>query len=638
MQEMIGQPQKPEVTMPDENQIVKQVTDLLEAAREYRKPIQEDWNENRRAYHNKHDFEGKASWQSKHYLPKVAKDADYIAGKIAEATTDRQDMLIEIVPQQEAAAPAASIIGRLIRENWSREGFDEWFEGQTVHALMTSGYVMKAYPDESGPWPNYTRIQPCPMDRLYRDPAGRNKYLHYITPMDFSDAVRLAESNGWDVEAMQGVRGQGDPTAKQDESSWKRSMAEECGLAESSESTWRNTVFLIEYYGPLYDSNKDEVYPFVYAVVANRKRLVFLDVDPFGDGKPGMVTGDIIYDPFGVYGKPFLSDGREIANAQTKLANVILDQVALNIPALEYDTGNATAESDAAVIKGVPMGSVLPKQGPNALLNPVKLSYFSGETVMVAQWLDNERQAATNSTDMTRGIPAQGSSRDITATEYTGKMAASGGTLKSIATGIERRLIVPLAERCLYYLQRGGIDIYNQAVRAVAGNEIEKAIQDITRQMLESPKVAQEVQAGTPQQVVGAMVRQEAEQALQQYLSQPFTVKARGISAVLERQESLAAAVGYLGILSQLPNGQMVIDTPKAGKMLGRLSGVAFDDVAVDNADQQWMMSMAQMMAQQMAQQFVQQYEQQREMEDQQEEADEAEKTIQQAKKVKSSD
>lgn len=615
---------------------LEQVKRLTRKAFDARKDtIGEKWRVHRMLYNLDFNWAGKRKDQSKHPLADLSQAVDWKAQALVDALISNSKDPFDLAPETDMAELIAPIYQACLSFNLDQEDFPTLLQDSLVSGQLTCGCAFHVYPDPTkDPTSGYARIEPEVMERVFRDPTGRGKYKLRVAPYDKQDVLRMAQEQGWDMAEAARCGDHSSPETEQ----WREEAGDLVSYQTIEQDGYRNTVYLTEYWGPVWSGEGGElVIPFARVVVADNQYELLVQPDPYGDGQGDLVDGDFKPRSTFPYGKSEVEDCVPMVELGTRVFNSIADNVAASTAHFVEINESLFTQDTVKVLKGsVKSGQSLPKSSAGDLATPKALAQPNPMALEFYMLCNSAFQKYSSAPDMARGFVDVENQGKETATGVRTRQGNASQTLKGLARAVETRVIRPLLERMLYYLVTYG-DINSEWVQRIASKEIEAARQKVMKQLLEEspPDIPQQPQApiaegvdpetqepmaipdeGNPVYQLGMQVwEQQVQQVMQAWeveagkiadekimkaWREPCSVRVRGISGVLEREgrnETLQSVVGMIGGMS--PD---IIDIPKVALALCRNAGILASDVLVADSEDELRMQQEQAQQRQMMQ------------------------------------
>jgi hypothetical protein len=562
-----GDPSVPRVI--ERGQIETRLEASLKAAKEARDEHFDKWCNHWRLIGNQYDYSAKAKWQSKGYVAKLSRQVGYVVGISREAVV-KDPSWAAVDGDTELARLTAPILQRIGYDCLDRHGFRKAIKSNVKAGLLTPAMLWAVKPAPSPSYPGDTLVEPVDMRCIVRDPTGRDKYVFYLTAMDYADVARNAGPMGWDPAV---VRALADENGEDEDAVWKKRLMEMLSLKDGEKD--RRTVYLAEYYGPIYD-DAGEVYQYAHAVLANGRHLLAdPNPDPYGDGK-GCIVGEDMDAQLGApYGKSYVEDAAGPAEYATKLYNIMMDAAPYAVKAFQANSANLVNRNQLK--GGLKAGTIYETRSNEAAILPIDTGGFDQSLLALYTLNDQEIQAATSATNDARGLDNE-TRNDMTLGEVQLKQQANDRNLSSVAMDIEDLSLVPMWERLLYMIGRY-IDLNDPTVQKVAEHEIRAALNKLRQTPDLIPVEArQALQMGMDPDTVLLSVLQAA-------MGERHTVRVRGLSSRLEKRERASSALRALTAMGEFGLGARV-DPDKAFELVCVVNDIQPDDIGY--SEEEW--------------------------------------------------
>jgi len=576
----------------DRGTVQQQLIQRLTEGRTEREGHLQKWLRHYQLVDNEHETGKKADWQSKGYVPSLSQAVKFVSGNAKATIVENKDGWAEIAGEGDLSDVVAPVLQTLMYDCLKRHGFAKTLKPNVKAALLTPGMLWKVYPVDGGAWPGDTRVDPVDYRLVVKDPTGAGKWLFFLAMYDYADVERMAESMGWDMDAVRSTRNEGgtDPDAE-----WKAILAHMMGLPDMGDQ-YRKRVFLAEYYGPIHDSAGTEVHPFATCTIANMRVALSDPIpEPFGDAI-GAIVGEDLDAPLGsAYGKAWAEDGAGLAESMTKLYNAFVDGAVYDMIPIFGVQKNALVNKKQTD-GGIRAGMTVQTHGDpsRALVRLDTGNPRANQAMQVYQLSSKEFQAATSATEISRGLaPERGTNSAQTLGEFQMKDAANQQTLSSLSVDLEDNGLAPMVERVVTLVARR-VDLRDARVQDIAGRQIAEAMDEVAA----TDEVKQAVEA----KLAGFGIQDsgfspddpQVQQLLQQALEEVcydvlhracaegrWTARVRGISSRLARKERAVATLNAVSIIQQTPSVTK-IDWEKVPALVCEVNGIDPRDLLKD--------------------------------------------------------
>lgn len=513
------------------------------------------WKSNVNLYWNRFDYSKKASWQSKEAMPEAPMFVDRWAAAMREALLAAGEWFTVVDPADKennlSVAIKKFIQVWLARCGRNQSGqpmpFDAVFEEQMKLAAMMAGCAAVTW-KEDAQGRGYIAVDDVDPREFWLDPTGRGLYRVRRYQLDF---FRLQQMKGLkDGEGSPifniGMIDQLERTMDEEHTVEKEELA---GHSRKT-STQRRPINIDEYLCTLLDREGNKVADNVLCVVANERFLIRgPEKNPFWHKMDWIVYAPAITVPLSVYGRTYMENWSSVARTFVELTNLLLDATftqSMNAFAMVPDMLQDPAEANEGVH---PNKTFMLEEGADArmFLQNVQLGSLPTSSVTIWQALKNELREGAAFSEIALGQLTQKS--DTTATEVSASQQNSASLLRSIARTIEARFLEPILD----LMWKLGL----QHMRA-GDEDLMEALGEENFSMFLAQRKA--------------------------LVNRRITFRARGLSALIERQQKLRTLLQTVQVLgsnplfaqvffTQVTNPQKLIET------LLRYSGVDLDDL-----------------------------------------------------------
>ena len=536
--------------LPNE-QIRDQVTAAAKSAMDAARPIYDSWAKNIQQYRLEYPWKAwkKLDHQSKIPLSKVSTKVRYASNSFKRALTENKSewfVLKAMTPEGEAVI---KYMRKIVDDILDREKFPRTLKKALKLGLLCSGPVGRVVPllgKGEAPYRGYCSVEAVDPRSWIRDPSGRNRFGIEIRVEDYSDLEERAADYGYDLEELEKLKGGGSWSANHPNYDAMKQAAAMADLTSVFDALARPIV-LMDYWGPLWDSQKQRVSKFANVTIANGFSTLRVKDDPYGDGKGTVVYGDIEEELSSPYGKSFVADMIPLFEAQTRLFNLGMDAIAeatFTAGAVNVDV----LENRSDLSEGKTPGMLLAVHG-----NPHEV-YAKMESGEVAQtWfpmfntLDKEIQVSSLVPEgAVMGAPDQNATQSKTLGEFQYKSQSANSVLRDTAIELEDNFLEPLIQRLCDFVGRY-VSLQDPAVLKLLTKELGPDAQN-------------------PQ----------ALRMIEQALREPLVVRVRGVSAFMQSQEELQNAMAVLHAANGMAPG--IVDSEKAARRIVSLANLDPDD------------------------------------------------------------
>lgn len=553
----------PEAT-PKTRQIIDTLVGYKREAESNRKsgmnPRDDKWRQNLDLYWNRYDFSEKAAWQSKNVMPEVPSYVDRFAAALKEAlvatpngfytVTDPYDTENNLTqPIKNMTDVWLSSIGR--NQIGQTMDFSTVFEEQVkLGALMNMSAVVLWKDDVPG---GRVAIETVDPRFIWMDHTYRNLYRIRRTEIDMADLARMATSTSakgkplYNLSEMNRLVG----TKVQD----RQEQRELTGNGEEVVSE-RKPIILDEYIASVVDDQGQLIMDNEVVIVADDTYLIRgPEKNPFWHGKDWLVYTPLMPVPMSPYGRSYMEDFGSTAKVFNDMTNLILDSVYMSgMKAFAMVPSMLTDPTQAAT--GVwPNKTFMLEEGYGAedFLKAIDLGRLDAGAVQIWQAIKSELSDAAGMNEI--GLGQLPDKTHIAATAVAGAQQSSSMITRSIAQTIETRFLDPMLDL-----------VWKTGLQHAQPNDMRMS-------------------AAVGDQWYPTLIGQRKE-----LIKRPITFQARGISALIQKQQKLQALLGVLQIIAQNPNLMQAfmqrVDIKKFVDLLFNLTNVDISKLEPTQRDQ----------------------------------------------------
>lgn len=537
-----------------QKKIISALKDYKKEADDNRKgglnPRDDKWRQNLDLYWNRYDFSGKAEWQSKNVMPEVPGYVDRFAAALKDTMVNTPNGFYTVTNPYDTENDLSTAIKSMSDVWLSTSGknqlgqtmdFSTVFEEQVkMGALMAMSATVGWKDDVKG---GRVAIESVDPRFVWLDHTYRNLYRIRRTEVDMIDVARLANAKSskgnsiYDLNEISRL-----VSAVSAEQGDKRDLS---GHGEDSSSD-RKPIVLDEYIASVVDENGKIIMDEEVVVMANDEYLIRgPEKNPFWHKKDWLVYTPLMPVPLSPYGRTYMEDFGSMAKVFNDLTNLLLDAVymsAMNayavVPAMLTDPNQLNG--------GIyPNKTFMLEEGYNAedFLKAIKLGTLDSGAVQIWQNIKSELSDAAGMNEISMGqLPDK---THIAAAAVSGAQQSASSVLRSVAQTIETRWLDPV------------LDLNWKT--------------GLQHAMPNDPRMSAAVGDG----MYAALIQRRKE-----LIVQPITFQARGISALLQKQQKLTALMGVMQLIAQDPTKQMMnafmamVDVNKFLQLIFSLSNV----------------------------------------------------------------
>ena len=541
-------------TIPDDT--TKQFfSGVFNMAKDARQPRENIWRKAWDLYNGDYDWSAKADWQSKTNIPKVRDAVDRAAASFRRALVrikrfygiesetkigvqkglftislmdfwlDRANFTHEFTTGLKAGLITSSIIFK-VWWNFEVENSLELEEATREKKIRADGVVIgsrterTSRPKRSEKVVGKLGLKAVDPFKFWIIPNTNGKSCIERTESTMADITALSKKGVYSPSALKELR-----LGREKEALDNAEEARREGMTASRQTPFAKPVELYHYWGDIYDEDGEVLMRNATFTMAGKDIVLRKPrPNPFMHGKPPYVWGTPYVVPFSTYNRGLVEDIIGIAEMITELSNLIVDGAHFDaIRAFQVDVDSLYNERE--VSEGIYPGKTLRFKGSEnplgkPVVQPIEVGQVPASVLGVLDYLDKEYQISTAVTELISGAPSRGGAR--TATEISQKGAQAQEGLDDAARTVEETVINPLLEKIAQVTYQYHEDY------------------TMPRLLEQFPETAQMLQSLSPAERYIAMVG-------------GFQFKAKGISIMLDRAQSLDKIATFLQMVSSLP-------------------------------------------------------------------------------------
>lgn len=513
-------------------------------------PRDDKWRQNIDLYWNRVDFTGKADWQSKNVMPEVPSYVDRFAAALKEAL-GAGDFYTVVDPYDTEHDISQSI--KNMTDVWlstlgrSQVGtpldFSSVFEEQMkLGALMTTSGVVLWKDDVPGGRVAFETVDPR---FVWLDHTYRGLYRVRRTEVDMIDIARMAgmtSSKGKPLYDLAEVsRLVASFSGQHSEDAMLKS--ELSGQSEEVASD-RKPVILDEYLASVMGHDGSMLMDKEVAIVANDQYLLRgPEKNPFTHGRDWLLYSPLMPVPLSPYGRSYMEDFGSVAKVFTDLTNLILDATYM-ASMKAYAMVPAMLKDPAQAASGIWPNKVFQlEEGYTAdqFMKAIDLGSLDNGAIMVWDKIKGELSDAAGMNEI--GLGQLPDKTHIAATAVQGAQQSASSMLRSVAQSVEMRFLDPLLDL-----------VWKTGLQHAKPGDVRMA------------------------NAVGADMYNALVARKNELIKRPITFQARGISALIKKQQKLNSVLNIMQIIGQ--NQELaaafaqVVDYPKFLNLLFTLSDI----------------------------------------------------------------
>jgi len=528
-------------------------------ADEQRRPRENVWRQAWELYNGNYDWSAKADWQSKVNISLVRQAVDRAAATFRRALVRNRNFFG--VESESKVGYQQGLFTRSLLDYWlDRSKFITTFTNGLKVGLITSTIIMKVWweycwvddlsleaseekvaKESYGLVTGYEKknvmkpkrgkklvgkmgLKSVDPFKFWVVPGSNGKYVIEETEALLADLQELAKQGIYEKAAVDElvplVSGMSQETAEE---------ADRKGEMASSKTGFLKSVKLYHYWGDIFDEDgKVLMRDATFTVAGDKSASVVLRKPrtiPFYHGAHPYVMGTPYVVPFSTYNRGIVEDVAGVACMITELSNLIADGAMFDaIKAYEIDMDQIYSQSEAA--DGIYPGKVYRKNGQKAMNNQpmikaVDVGKLPQEAISALGYFDQVFQKGTQITEFVSGGSGSGAK---TATEVSTKTTQALEGLDDAARTVEETVIEPTLDLMAKTIYQFHTDY------------------TMPRLVENFPQAAMMLRDMSP-----------AERYMLMAGDGSFNFRARGISVMIDKQQSLEKVGTFLQIAGHVP-------------------------------------------------------------------------------------
>lgn len=408
------------------------------------------WEANWDRYWGRYDNSHKAAWQSKHVMPEAPQFVDRWAAAMREALESVGEFFVveDEGSEDSYLAPAITKLMRLVMSRCAttpdghRTDFTSVFEDQTkLGALMA---LCAACTWKDGRDGGYVAIDSVDPREVWYDPKLRNLYRRRRYEIDKHELLAMAREapDLYNLDAIEDLKTElADRERKVELERSSGSSQSDGGAAGRSIiqiDEWLCTVVLDD--GRVAANNS-------LIVVANQRHIIRgPEENPFWHGRDWIVFTPMISVPLSIYGRTYMEDWGEVADAFVQLTQLILDGV-FTTTMQAYAANPSMLEDPSQLAEGIHPNVIYQLAedfagDPRNFMRAIELGNLPAEAFQVWNALKQEMREGAKLSEIALGQAApkgRTTAQEINAVERSGS-----AMIRSMARTIEARFLEPL--------------------------------------------------------------------------------------------------------------------------------------------------------------------------------------------------
>lgn len=498
-------------------------------------PRDDKWKENLDLYWNRFDFSGKEEWQAKEVMPEVPSFVNRFAAALKEALLASPDGFYTVVdPSDEEGDVTKSI--KEMTDIWLSQcgtdamgtplDFSTVFEDQMkLGALMNCASVVTWKTDTPDGRVSIETVDPR---NVWLDHTKRNLYRVRRVEVDKHELGRMAQlkdSKGKHIFNIKDLDQLVGSITMEQEGEKERLTGSGTGLVTPGS---RQPIVLDEYLATVLGPDGKVMHDKSLFVVANQRFLIRgPEKNPFWHGRDWLTYSPLVTVPMSVYGRSYMEDFGRLAVTFNELTNLILDAVfTSSMKAFAMVPGYLSNPEQAD--EGIWPNKVFKlEEGikPDDFAKALDLGTLPAEAIKAWETIKSELTEASGYNEI--GLGQFAPNARTSATEVTSTTKSSSAILRGVAQTVEGRWLDP----SLDLVWKTGLQHCSPTDKILKGAVGEKMFQ--------------------------ALIRRRRE-----LVGRSLTFQARGISAIIQRSQTLKALIQILSIIG--PNQLLLQEFLKA--------------------------------------------------------------------------
>lgn len=445
----------PDEYMPEEIVLVLDTyrTEAENARKSGPSPRDQIWEANWERYWGRYSSQDKAPWQSTHVMPEAPQFVDRWASAMREALDASGQDWFAVEDQGGTETPIIQPITKAIRAILSRcsrtpdghtADFGSVFEDQMrLGALMACAASVTWREDAHGGWVSVDSVDPR---ECWYDPKGRNMYRRRTYEVDHYELMALAREEDddgdpiYDMEAIEQLMA--------DISEERRIEKERStGYGQGQDApAGRKPIKIDEWLCDLVMPDGNLIASNTLVVIANERHIIRgPEPNPFWHDHDWLVFTPMISVPFSVYGRSYMEDWADVADAFIELTNLILDG-AYTSTMRAFMANPDMFEDPTQLDEGITPNKIFLTEDAvsdvRRALHQIDLGSLPPEAVTIWRMLKDELREGAKLSEIALGQLAPNSR--TSATEIQQVSQSGSAMIRSMARTIESRFLEPV--------------------------------------------------------------------------------------------------------------------------------------------------------------------------------------------------
>ncbi len=485
------------------------------------------WTNNWDRYWSRYFSADKAAWQSQHVMPEIPGLVDRWASAMREALDRTSDFFSvhDATGKVSALDPHIKKVMKVLLSRCARTvdghavDFSSVFEDQMkMGALMACCASVTWEEDIEAPdgWPRVNTVDPR---EVHYDPKGRNLYRRRVYEMDHFELEQLAEETDeetgediYDQEEIARLRAEEDETLRNNQETSSGSYQGDAS------PDGRMPIKMEEFFGTIIMPDGNVIASNSITIVANDNWMIRgPDDNPFWHERDWIVFTPMITVPLAIYGRTYMEEWSDVADAFIELTQLILDGAytsTIRAFLVNPELLNDPTQLNEGIHPNMLLQSSEDIENLQNFIHSIDLGNLPTEAFQVWTALKNELREGAKLSEIALGQMAPNAR--TTATEIQISSQSGSSMIRSIARTVETRFV----ERVLTLVWKTALQFMDFMV-----------IQDS----------------------IGPEIAQMLNERREEFMDASLTFQVRAISGVIERQQKLQNILQTIQIITQNP-------------------------------------------------------------------------------------
>jgi len=488
-------------------------------------PRKDIWRTNWDRYWGRYSNAQKADWQSQHVMPESPQFVDRWAAAMREALDRPGEWFTTMdatgAPSQVTVHITKTMKVILNRISRTMDGhvadFSSFFEDQMkMGALMACCAGVTWEEDKEAP-DGWVRVNTIDPREVRFDPKFRNLYRARQYEIDHFELMSLAREYDEELdEEVYNLDAILDLSAEEDEARQENLRTSTGTGSSGGGATGRKPIKLNEWYCTIVSDDGEVAYSDVLCIVANDRHLIRgPEVNPFWHDRDWIVFTPMVSVPLSIYGRTYMEEWADVADAFVELTNLILDGV-FTTTVKAFIANPDLLDDPTQLDEGISPNKIFKTSEEIADLRrfiaTIDLGTLPADAYTVWTALKNELREGAKLSEIALGQMAPNSR--TTATEIQVSTQSGSAMIRSMARTIEARFVEPILNL-----------IWKTALQHMDFTTIADAIGTETAQMFNDRR--------------------------EDFLEASITFKVRAISGIVDRQQRLQNLMQALQVIGQ---------------------------------------------------------------------------------------